>query len=329
MSLVLSESAALISPADGDLASKGIWRARIIEADVQGSSGYYPAETLRQYGATAFPAGTQIYFDHPSASEETDRPERSVRDLAGVLLDAARYEDGPDGKGLFGRIQFFENIRDQVRAMAQHIGLSIRANGHVEETAQGRIVRSLEGISIDLVTRAGAGGRLIRMTESTATLGSAGSAGASAVATATQADYNELTKMVLEMREAFMNQTVGITKLTHLLKERDKAAAEREQHIKSMRENFSKVLEADLPNSSKARIIESYQDGQEMDDCIRRERDYLKSVLRERELKGKNGKDDNNGSSLGLSESVLRVGESVNPADDFAEIENVLSGKLF
>lgn len=335
MGLLLSESAALLSPADGDLASRGIWRARIIEADVQGSSGYYPAETLRLYGASAFPAGTQIYFDHPSATEESDRPERSVRDLAGILLDDARYEDGPDGKGLFGRIQFFENVRDQVRAMAQYIGLSIRANGHVEETAQGRIVRSLQGISIDLVTRAGAGGRLIRMSESTtgttntnnASISNAGIS--AAVTNANQVDHNELTKMLLEMREAFLNQTVGLTKLTHLLKERDRAAAEREQHILSMRENFGKVLEADLPNSSKARIIESYQDGHDMDDCIRRERDYLKSVLRERDLKG-NKNDDKNASNLGLSESVLRGGsDAASGTDAFSEIEAVLSGKLF
>ena len=168
-------------------------------------------------------------------------------------------------------------------------------------------------------------------TGTTHTTTSVTSAGVSAaVANANQVDHNELTKMLLEMREAFLNQTVGLTKLTHLLKERDRAAAEREQHILSMRENFGKVLEADLPNSSKARIIESYQDGHDMDDCIRRERDYLKSVLRERDLKGsKNGKDDAAGSSLGLSESVLRAGESNSAADDFAEIENVLTGKLF
>jgi hypothetical protein len=329
---MLCEAAALLQEAPGTaLASKGIWRVRIIEADVQGSSGYYPADTLKRYGPTAFPAGTQIFFDHPSQSEETDRPERSVRDLAGVLLDDAHYEDGPDGKGLFGRIQFFEDMRERVRSMWQHVGLSIRATGLVEETeVRGRrlrVVKSIEGISIDVVTRPGAGGRLIKMTESTSSVSSPQSA-QSAVSVATQQDYNELTKMVLEMREAFQNQTVGLTKLTHLLKERDKAAADRLEDIRSMRENFSKVLEADLPNSSKARIIESYQQGQDMDDSIRKEREYLKSVLRERDLKS-GAKQDDKGGGLGLSESSLLRSEAPAATDDFAEIESVLSGKLF
>ena len=51
-----------------------------------GSSGYYSAPVLEAAGRDrVFPAGTHMYIDHPSASEDRDRPERSVRDLAAVL----------------------------------------------------------------------------------------------------------------------------------------------------------------------------------------------------------------------------------------------------
>src|SRR5690554_7670050 len=57
--------------------SKGIWRIKLIEGDVHGSSGYYPASVLERDGATAFPAGTHIYLDHPTWEEDWQRPERS------------------------------------------------------------------------------------------------------------------------------------------------------------------------------------------------------------------------------------------------------------
>ena len=160
---VLTESAPL-----AEAGSKGIWRSRIIAADVQGSSGYYPAGVLRRDGPTAFSNGTHVYLDHPSSSEEQDRPERSVRDLAGYLIEDAQFEDGPDGPGLFARVQFLPHVKELIKSIAGHVGLSIRAAGEIDETPTGRVVQSIKhGLSVDVVTRAGAGGRLITMTEST------------------------------------------------------------------------------------------------------------------------------------------------------------------
>ena len=41
---------------------KGIFYIKVISADVQGSSGYYPAEVLERDGARAFPAGTHMFL---------------------------------------------------------------------------------------------------------------------------------------------------------------------------------------------------------------------------------------------------------------------------
>lgn len=68
------------------------WHARIIEGDRWGSSGYYPREVLERDGATAWPAGTPVYIDHPGESEMFDRPERSIRDLAGKITTDPVYE---------------------------------------------------------------------------------------------------------------------------------------------------------------------------------------------------------------------------------------------
>src|SRR5690625_6670486 len=60
---------------------KGIFYIKVISADVQGSSGYYPAEVLERDGARAFPAGTHMFLDHPTATQKYDHPERSAKDL--------------------------------------------------------------------------------------------------------------------------------------------------------------------------------------------------------------------------------------------------------
>jgi hypothetical protein len=126
-----------------------------------GSSGYYGREMLERDGPAVFPSGTHMYLDHPTQSEEYERPERSVKELIGVT------ESSPfmAGDALKGTAKVFSHWRPFVNEVAPHIGLSIRAAGEVAEgEAEGRrgpIIEGLhEGISIDYVTVAGAGGAL-------------------------------------------------------------------------------------------------------------------------------------------------------------------------
>lgn len=143
------------------------WRARLLAAPIQGSSGYYPAETVRRDGPTAFPAGTPIFFDHPGATESEDRPERSVRDLAGKIATTPAFESD----GLYADIEFYSWASGVVKEMGSDIGLSIRAfaeaaPGSVNGQQTNVITRLVEGLSVDLVTRAGAGGKLVSLLES-------------------------------------------------------------------------------------------------------------------------------------------------------------------
>lgn len=138
----------------------------IIEAG-WGSSGYYSREVLARDGAKAWPAGTHMYLNHPGEFEDSDRPERNVADLVGVIASTPRME----GNALVAEADVFAHWTPMINEVAPHIGVSIRAMGEMEygeaEGRQGVIIKSLdEGISVDYVTKAGAGGKVGQLIES-------------------------------------------------------------------------------------------------------------------------------------------------------------------
>jgi hypothetical protein len=137
-----------------------------------GSSGYYSEEMLARDGAKAFPAGTKNFWDHQTDAEETARPEGSLRNLASVLSEDARYDaNGPAGPGLYARAKVFQEFRQPVDDLAKHIGMSIRASGKAHEGKSpdgksGTIIEQLtRGHSVDYVTTPGAGGQILQLFE--------------------------------------------------------------------------------------------------------------------------------------------------------------------
>lgn len=135
-----------------------------------GSSGFYPEETL-QASAQVFRAGTKMYWDHATDEEEEQRPERSLRDLAGVLVTDAAWVDHPlHGPGLYGKAKVFSEFRKSVEDLAPHIGVSICATGmasHGEaEGREGPIIEQITAAkSVDFVTTPGAGGQVVSLFE--------------------------------------------------------------------------------------------------------------------------------------------------------------------
>ena len=165
----LSESA-VVAAETGRLTESGALREasvesgraaiRIIEAG-QGSSGLYPEDTLREAASgRVFAAGTPMFVDHPTSSEGYERPERSVRDLAGRLTEDAWFADG----ALVAEAEIFPHWRDVIAGMAEHIGVSIRADGRIDES--GTVTEITRARSVDYVTEAGAGGRVDELIES-------------------------------------------------------------------------------------------------------------------------------------------------------------------
>lgn len=130
-----------------------------------GASGYYSEEVLRRDGHI-FGPGTKMYIDHPTRTEETDRPERSVTDLAATIVEPPRMA----GIDLVSVCEVKKHWVETIDEIAADIGLSIRAWGEDEwGDAGGRsgpIVTSLlEAQSVDFVTEPGAGGKVGRMIE--------------------------------------------------------------------------------------------------------------------------------------------------------------------
>lgn len=134
-----------------------------------GASGYYSADVV-EAAAPLFAVGTHLYLDHPTATEDLERPVRSVKDLAAVITEAGVWKDG----GIRGKVKPFGPYRELLldEDFATNIGLSIRASASdiVVGEAEGRRGPIIEGLvdlkSVDFVTRAGRGGRVLQVLES-------------------------------------------------------------------------------------------------------------------------------------------------------------------
>lgn len=279
-SLLLHEASFSVSPIqESEQRAKGIWLIRLIEADVQGSSGYYPADTLRRDGPAVFPEGTHVYFDHPSDSEDLDRPERSVRDLAGSFIEDAYFiENGPDGSGLFARVQLFPDVHQWMESRHRSVGMSIRAEGQVAEGDQGSTIVGLtRGMSVDIVTRAGAGGKVLSLMESGKKMSPQGDNSSGA---GTSAPIEELAAKLDSLLEGQSKVTDALGALAQVLKEstESKEKAEEEKVSLSAADLVGRLDESDLPVVSRKRVAAAFEAGGDLDALIKDESDLVRQI---------------------------------------------------
>ena len=128
-----------------------------------GKDRYYPADVLCR-DCKIF-EGAKMYSDHPSESEEKDRPERSIKDWVATLTEVKCDESGT----VTGVAQVIEpwlqaklaELRDQ--NMLSEMGISIDAIGNASkaqiEGVNTLVVETLvRARSVDFVTEPGAGG---------------------------------------------------------------------------------------------------------------------------------------------------------------------------
>lgn len=134
----------------------------------EGSSGNYSREVLERDIPKIFPAGTQMFADHPTPTQEAEQPERSVRDLAARFLDDPVWlEDGPEGPAPYVNIEVDADWRSFVEAKGLNMGASINADGtyRINENGEIEITGLTQGKSVDFVTRAGRGGKICSLKE--------------------------------------------------------------------------------------------------------------------------------------------------------------------
>jgi len=142
---------------------------RLISAGWSLNQNFYPAEVLKRDGAKAWPKGTQAFIDHATETEEYERPAGSVKNLAAVLDEDARWDES--SKSLVAEVRLFAPWREALIDMADTIGMSIRAYVTAEhgerEGRKGNIVATIEqGRSVDFVTQPAAGGAILAVFES-------------------------------------------------------------------------------------------------------------------------------------------------------------------
>ena len=159
-----------LSEAGSSLSKSGRMKVHAITAGL-GSSGYYSPAVIQEAATNGLIAkGTPLFLDHPSETDRHDRPERSVKDIAAVFTESATYDATEEA--LVGEIQVFAPYRDLLTEMAPYIGLSISgsATDITEGEVDGKRVPVIESLSkidsVDWVTRAGRGGKVVELFES-------------------------------------------------------------------------------------------------------------------------------------------------------------------
>lgn len=165
---------------------------------------FYSSDALKS--AVSVFEGKKLYADHPSRTEESDRPERSVRDVLGYFENVEYKEsDGagrleadvhvlPDESFRWARtllthsVEFAKKYPDK-----EFVGLSINASGEADPVKISTLLENMaltnqmrlkiqkaidsgvdvvkvvkvikDAISCDLVTEAGAGGKILELIE--------------------------------------------------------------------------------------------------------------------------------------------------------------------
>lgn len=242
-----------------------------------GSSGYYSPQVLETAGkAGVFGKGLKMYWDHPTKSESRERPERSLKDLAGVLeADATWDAHGREGPGLYAPIQPTAQYRDHVRDLAPHIGVSIRGDGTARmgeaEGRKGRIIEAITAAkSVDFVTAPGAGGKVLELFE----------------AARNPQNHQEEDDMS-DLEEVRRDLEAERAKNTKLAKSLEEAQRDRDQALVAVAAIEAKGLAQEqlssvkLPDATKARIIETVASQVPLDDDGQVDRKAVKAAVEE------------------------------------------------
>jgi hypothetical protein len=196
----------------------GVYRVRIIESNVQGSSGFYSADVLEAYGPAAFPSKTLSHVDHPTLEQREQRPEGSLFTLGGYTLGTPIVE----ADGLYVDMQFKGRAKEIVEDFGEVIGLSIRAAGDIEESERdGVMIKEVKAIypsplnTIDLVTIPGAGGKIIEALQESLKVSEAPSADNGK---ASPMEIQELAEKVDALAEAMTGLVALFTPIAESLK---------------------------------------------------------------------------------------------------------------
>ena len=245
----------------------GKYRIRIIVPG-QGSSGIYTAENLAE-SAPLFKAGTEMFIDHPTETEEWERPERSIRDYAGVFLEDATV--GEDG-ALYTVCKVFSGVNELIKDKWEHIGVSINA-WCADPISENGIVPPIAGVrSVDFVTTAGAGGAIIDLLESNRNDNYVKEAG---MDKEIESKFDELKASLIEALSSKLEAAMATIQEAKAHEPTEEASVD----VDSVLEAGRKIAESGLPEAAIVRVREAVKAGADVDSALESERAYLKEAV--------------------------------------------------
>ena len=245
----------------------GKYRIRIIVPG-QGSSGIYTAENLAE-SAPLFKAGTEMFIDHPTETEEWERPERSIRDYAGVFLEDATV--GEDG-ALYTVCKVFSGVNELIKDKWEHIGVSINA-WCTDPISESGIVPPIAGVrSVDFVTTPGAGGAIVDLLESNRNNNYVKEAG---MDKEIESKFDELKASLIEALSSKLEAAVATIQEAKAEEPTEEASVD----VDSVLEAGRKIAESGLPEAAIVRVREAVKAGADVDSALESERAYLKEAV--------------------------------------------------
>lgn len=245
----------------------GKYRIRIIVPG-QGSSGIYTAENLAE-SAPLFKAGTEMFIDHPTETEEWERPERSIRDYAGVFLEDATV--GEDG-ALYTVCKVFSGVNELIEDKWEHIGVSINA-WCADPISEDGIVPPIAGVrSVDFVTTPGAGGAIIDLLESNRNDNYVKEA---SMDKDIKYKFDELKASLIEAFSSKLEAAVATIQEAKAEEPTEEASVD----VDSVLEAGRKIAESGLPEAAILRVREAVKAGADVDSALESERAYLKEAV--------------------------------------------------
>ena len=324
MSVELKENLGLaFEPAKGNK-----WKVKVIEAG-WGSSGYYGAQMLKEYGPGVFKKGTKVFMNHPSMAEENDRPERDVEKLAGKLTTDAYYSESDSG--LIAEVQFYSHYAPIIKEMAEDVGLSIRALGEASvgeaEGREGPIIEALvadELTSVDVVTVAGAGGKFISLLESYTRKDTVTEQVTESVSEGNGMSITkeEFDAAVADLKAAFVEAISPVVESVSILAEAAKPAEVEEVTEETLDaidpvDVATKFNESGLPKLALQRVAEAMKSGSEksVDDLIADEKAYVSAVS------------ESVTAPAADTYGVIHEASSTSPVDELEAIVSRIAGK--
>ncbi|MBN1690443.1 MAG: ChaB family protein [Dehalococcoidia bacterium] len=300
-----------------------------------GKGRFYPKEMLaRDYGIFE---GAKMYADHPTENDETQRPERSIKDWVASLTNVKLNEKGE----VVGKATVIEPwmqeklalLRD--KGMLNQMGVSINAVGsasdaEIEGVKTKLVEKLIRARSVDFVTEAGAGGTvnlyesiendidlidLVSLKERRPDL-------VDSIESAVKSEIKQEVHKKMELETRIKELEAQITTLTT---ERDglqtqlTEAKKAEDKAKAQGLIKEAVSKAELPEAAKARILESFKEALNTDgleEAIKFEVGYIANIAEAGKVKGLGGSaPDDKKAHEALVESFMKTGMSKERAE--------------